>query len=285
MSTWNDRLLPYPLLAPWTDDYGEATFMATVPHAVLNNGKSISLTIKYHLTSPTLRKLVSNGQAQYVGLIVCPKTFSRITCPTSFEDDIQSLAAGDYSELILFTPYVVSTGPIDAFIAEEHAVEILHIKPGGFDIPTGSILAVGDSTEITLEEGGSPFSVIDLVADNQIDKGSFKIQLDDNRIKIHLAPEDKDRLETLRNQEERKSEIQAVFFPAVYLHAVTEALRHLPDLEYADKHWTHTMRRALQKRNLTMEDEELSENALIYAQALMEYPVGKLLTSFVSNEE
>ena len=26
MATWNDRTLPYPLLAPWTDDYVNAEF-------------------------------------------------------------------------------------------------------------------------------------------------------------------------------------------------------------------------------------------------------------------
>ena len=60
MTIWNDRLLPYPLLAPWTDDYGEAVFLASVPHAVINNGVSINVTIKYHLTSPTLQELVAN---------------------------------------------------------------------------------------------------------------------------------------------------------------------------------------------------------------------------------
>ena len=70
MTTWNDRLLPHPLLAPWNDDYTDATFTAQVPHAVLNNGKQINLTIKYHLTSQALRALVEEGKARYVGLVL-----------------------------------------------------------------------------------------------------------------------------------------------------------------------------------------------------------------------
>ena len=283
MSMWNDRLLPYPLLAPWTDDYGEATFLATVPHAVLSNGESINLTIKYHLTSPTLRELVFSGRAQYVGLIVCAGTFSRNTYPTSQEDDLQILDASHYAGELKLTPHIVATQRIEGFRSEEHTEEIRVIKPEGFDIPPGSILAVGDSIDIHLEESGSPYSVIDLVSDPSTEKGSFKVALDDNRIKVHLAPEDKNRLETLRQQEERKTEIQAVFFPALYLHVATEALRNLTD--HPDKNWANTFRRALERHNITVDDDELEDNALTYAQALMENPVGTLLTSFVTREE
>ena len=87
MTTWNDRLLPHPLLAPWTDDYSEASFTAQVPHAVINNGKQINLTIKYHLTSQSLQELISEGKAQFVSLIACAKTFSRNSYPCAHEDD------------------------------------------------------------------------------------------------------------------------------------------------------------------------------------------------------
>ena len=285
MTTWNDRLLPYPLLAPWTDDYRDATFVVNVPHAVLNNGEQITLTIKYHCTSQTLRELVSKGQARYVALISCPKTFRRNTFETNQDDDVQILDAGDYAGELKLTPYIVAAQPIDGFISGEHAVEIKDIKPEGFDIPPGSILAVGDSTAITLEEGGSPYSIIDLVADSGIEKGSFRVALDDRRIKIHVAPEDKERIEALRRQEERKTEIMAVFFPAIYLHAITEALRNLSMVEYHDKDWTHTMRQTLERHGITVDDEELRDNALIYAQTLMEKPVGALLTAFGSRDE
>ena len=283
MTIWNDRLLPYPLLAPWTDDYGEAVFLVRVPHAVINNGANINVTIKYHLTSQTLLELVANGQAQYAAVIVCEKTFHRNTYVTSQEDDLQILNAGDYNSEVKLTPYIVSTQPIENFISGEHTEEIRDIKPEGFDIPAGSILAVGNSANIRLDEGGSPYSVIDLVADHNIEDGAFNIDLDDNRIKIHLSVADKNRLETLRQQEERKNDMQAIFFPAVYLHAVTEALRNLEN--HQGMHWEQTMRRALEKHNITVDNEELVDKAYIYAQVLMEKPVGSLLTVLASKEE
>ena len=124
MTTWNDRLLPHPLLAPWNDDYTDATFNAQVPHAVLNNGERINLTVKYHLTSQALRELVANGKAQYVGLIACAKTFNRNSYATDQEDELYILDAADYAEELKLTPYVVAAQRIEGFIAPEHNEEI-----------------------------------------------------------------------------------------------------------------------------------------------------------------
>ena len=123
------------MLAPWTDDYPEATFTAQVPHAVINNGKQINLTIKYHLTSQALRELISKGKAHYVGLVACTKTFSRKSYPCEHEDDLRILDAQDYSEELRLTPYVVAKHSIEGFASAELAEEITQIKPGGFDIP------------------------------------------------------------------------------------------------------------------------------------------------------
>ena len=282
MTMWNDRLLPHPLLAPWTDDYPSANFNAQVPHAVINNGKQINLTIKYHLTSKSLQELISQGKAQFVSLVSCAKTFCRNTYTCDHEDDLCILDAQDYSDEIKLTPYVVSTASIEAYTSVELAEEIAVIKPDGFNIPVGAIMAVGNSTEIELEEGGSPFSVIDLVEDTGIDSGTFKVDLDDNRIKVYVAPDDKNRIEALRQHGEHSWEM-AILFPSVYLHAVAEGIRNLSF--YPESRWSHTFRRALERRNITVDDEELKQNALVYAQTLMDNPVGTLIAALSREED
>ena len=64
-----------PCWAPWTDDYTDAIFVANVPHAVLNNGEQITLTIKYHCTSQILRELVTNGASALRCLGGLPQNF------------------------------------------------------------------------------------------------------------------------------------------------------------------------------------------------------------------
>ena len=282
MTTWNDRLLPYPLLAPWTDDYPEASFTAQVPHAVINNGKQINLTIKYHLTSQSLRELISAGKAQFVSVVACAKTFNRNSFACDNEDDLCILSAEEFSEELKLTPYLVARQPLEGFKSPEFAEEITWIRPGGFNIAEGSILAVGNSTEIELEEGGSPFAVIDLVADVRVDNGTFRLDLDDNRIKVYMAPVDKAQIEALRQHGEQSWEM-AVLFPSIYLHAISEALRNLA--YYPENRWARTMRRALERHNIIVDDDELRENALTHAQTLMERPVGTLIRALGREEE
>ena len=168
------------------------------------------------------------------------------------------------------------------FSSAELAEEIIQIKPDGFHIPVESILAVGDSTNIELEEGGSPYAVIDLVADTNVDNGTFKVDLDDNRLKVYMAPRDKDRIEALRQHGEHSWEM-AVLFPSIYLHAISEALRNLAD--YPEARWSRTMRKVLERHDIVADDEDLKGNALTYAQILMEKPVGTLMTALSREED
>ena len=281
MSTWNPRLFPYPLLAPWTDDYGGAEFQVHVPEVVLNNGLTINVDLEFHLSSRFLQGLISNEDAKYAIEVSCPKTFVRTTHETAAKDEL-ALDAGDYTEEILVTPYVVSAIPMSAFKSPEHAPELREHKPEGFTVPVAGILAVGNPIGITLEEGGVT-SVIDLVANPKIEDGSFDVQLDDERIKIHVGVKDKERIEALRRRRGTGSEFSALF-PGLYLHAITEALRHLPEYEYT--RWAFTFRNTLDKCGHGNVDSELLRNdALKYAQQLMERPMGGFLAAALSSDE
>lgn len=282
MTRWNDRTLPYPLLAPWTNDYVNADFAASVPNAVLQNGRHINLTVKFNLTSHTLKELVSNDQAKYVALITCPSTFSREEYPVDQDDEaVIFLESGDYDQELALTPYIVALQEIKGFTAPEHADEFKLHKSDGFDIPSAAILAVGDSSRITLEEGGSVESIIDLARNDHVEAGTFVIDLGDNRITIYMSRGDKERIETLRMQGISSNEMAALF-PAIYLHAVVEALQNLKVLDHADKQWTHSIRRALERASIKVDDDELKSNALKYAQVLMRQPVGRFLTAFTN---
>lgn len=283
MTTWNSREIPYPLLAPWTDDYGDKEFGVQVPHAVLNNGKEISLTIQYRLTSQYLLELVSAGKAQYLALVSCSKTSMRSAYPSTQHQDVHVLEATDYSESIELRPYLVATENIVGFISDEHAPEFGLFKHGGFDIPPASILAVGEPSRVTLEEGDSPNSVIDLVGNPQIEDGRFKVDLTDHRIKVYVSPDDKKRIEQIRDRDKDKTGFEmATLFPSIYLHAVTEALRNIS--EHPNERWVRTMRDSIAKHNINVDDEELKDNALSHAQTLMDRPVGRLLKSFDREE-
>ena len=190
MSTWHRRLFPYPLLAPRTDDYEEpSSFGVEVPEAVLNNGSHIKVGLAFRLHSAALRGLINSDRAGYAVDISCPRTFVRTTHVTE-ERHTLFLDASEYDEELLLTPYVVSKGDIEEFRSAEHAPEWRAHRPGGFSVPTAGILAVGNTTRIALED--SPVnSVIDLVSNPRVPDGTFTVELDDDRIKIHVPEAEK----------------------------------------------------------------------------------------------
>ena len=107
MSTWHGRLFPYPLLAPWTDDYGKgSSFDVEVPEAVLNNGRQIKVSLAFSLHSAALHGLIDSDRAGYAVDISCPRTFVRTTHVTE-ERYTLVLDASEYDEELLLTPYVV----------------------------------------------------------------------------------------------------------------------------------------------------------------------------------
>ena len=280
MTTWHQRMLPYPLLAPWTEDYEDCSFGVNVPEAVLNNGREVRVGLLFRLDSDTLRGLIERDEARYAVEVSCRRTFVRSTHQV-FEQDELVLEAGDYAGEILLTPYIVSTRVLEEFRSPEHVSEWRDHRPDGFSVPIAGILAVGNSTRIILEDSGVS-SVIDLVANSNVPEGTFNVQLDDERIKIHVPVAEKEKIEAVRTR--RGSGVEfAALFPGLYLHAVAEGLRNLSEHQ---TRWAFTIRNALESAGHGDVDAELLDSdALRYAQELMEQPVGAFLTAAMSSDE
>lgn len=281
MTTWNQRMLPYPLLAPWTEDYEHSSFGVVVPEAVLNNGREVRVKLVFRLYSETLRGLIDKEDAVYAVEVSCPRTFVRSTFSVLEQHEL-ILEASDYNEEILLTPYIVSTRTLQRFNSPEHVSEWRSHRPDGFSVPVAGILAVGNSMRIILEESGVS-SVIDLVANPNVPEGTFNVELDEDHIKIHVPKVEKGRIEAVRNR--RGSSVEfAALFPGLYLHAICEGLRNLSVHDHT--HWSFTMRNALDRAGHSNVDaEQLNDHALRYAQELMEQPVGTFLAAAMSSDE
>jgi len=281
MPAWNPRSLPYPLLASWTDDYVGHVFNVSVPNAILHNGEDINLTLKYHVTSESLLDLIKNEEAQYMTLVACATTGRRDVIRTRYDEEVEVLKAGDYTRSITLLSYIVANTALVGWKSTEYSAEFSQFRPQGFDIPGGSILAAADEMRIDLDESASPFSIIDLVQDKRVKDGEFKLDFEDVRIKIHLCPRDKSRIEALRRRGPT-SQGMTTLFPALYLHAIAEALRNLGG---SSAQWIGSLRTALEKKGINADEQMLSDNAIRYAQELLNRPLGQMLTAFEKPDE
>ena len=282
--TWNNRVLTYPLLAPWTDDYIGGEFKLIAENAIMRNGTSIELSIQFHLASDHLLEMVELGDARFALEVSCTKTFARKTQFLDTSDTI-SLHASDYVEEIVLSPYLVSISSRDAFISEEHTGEWRDYSPQGFLVPEYGILAAGNAVKVTIENIGVN-SVIDLVGNANVETGTFLIELDDEHIKIHVSVTDKEKLEAIRNRRVSGDAGYTGLFSSVYLSAVTEGLRCLD--EYPAYRWSFAMRKALEQVcEGNVDYESVAINPLKYAQIILRQPLGVFLDAAlnVSEEE
>ena len=283
MSGWNLRQMPHPLLAPWSDDYKEnVSFQANVPEAVLTNNGHIDLHIQYRVTSNFITDLIGKGKAKYTCLLTCPNTLTRETHTTSYPDQHLTLPAGNFAQNLFLTPHICATESIDKFTSPEHSDEYLMVRPDGFSIASASILAIGHATVISLQESTSPYSVIDLVADEGITPGTFDLDLEQDRLKIHVSPVDKSIIDSRRQLGGYSREFISLA-SGLYLHAIAEAIRQLD--EHKCTEWHDTICWALERHSIQSNSVDLKRHAIRYAQTLMGNPIGRLLTTFSRSDE
>ena len=279
---WHQRLLPYPLLSKATHDYPLSGFNCHVRDSVLSNGETINLTLEYQLNCETLQSMIERCHADYAVQTACVRTFHR-ELYTAGQNSIQYLTmpAGNYAHEIIATPYIVATEPLRGFTSAEHAAEIKELKPEGFDLPRGSILAVAESIRITIADT-SLHSVVDLVAINDIPRGHYDLDLGTDHIKICVNPADKLLLERLRSQ--RTAQLGRVTLATTfYLNAITQALHQMHN--YTDSGWAQAIRIALERHEIDDDQETIRRNASRYAQIILEAPLGRLLVSLTDQPD
>ena len=283
MMRWNSRLFPYPLLARWTDDYGERDFSVKLT-GTLTSKRKINLGIEFQNGSEFLRNLVTDGKAQYALVVSCAATSARKVIAAPFPDgrDAIELDADDYLNELSSIPYIVSTKELREFISPEHAGEFREAFPSGFTIPEGGILGAGVVVRTPIEPESNATSVIDLVANDKVPEGQMIVDLDKQRIKIALSPEDKALVEALRQKSPYSREM-TMLFSSLYLPAVVEAIRKLSSSP-SEYRWMTVLKNALEKHGIDMESDSLADDAFVHAQTILKSPIGRALTAYKDSE-
>ena len=282
-NAWHQRTFPYPLLASWTGDYEDCDFGIDDSRVTLRSGAEIDIKLQFRLTSDYLADLIDNDEAGYAVAVSCPKTFAQTTCQLEGNTPSLLLRAPDYSEEIYLTPYIVSLTALQGFSSDEHMQEWRLYRPDGFTVPEAGILAVGNIVRVTVEDVGV-HSVIDLVADSNIEKGLFHVELGYERIKIHVEPGDKESIEALRRRKAKDTGYEGLF-ASLYLSAVAEALREMP--QYAHTRWAFAMRIALERHGISGPNiaEIVDGQELKYAQMILENPMSGFLEAALNRED
>lgn len=280
---WNNRSFPYPVLSPVSDDYHpEVKFQLVLPASAETNGKTIRLEIAYQNTSNSLNELIARGKAHYCLLLECVATKHRSKCTGQEPVQIHHIPAADYAGSVTVTPYITATAPIAGFSSSEHNPEYAEVRPDGFDIPVGAILAVSHGQQINLTPVGSPYSIIDIVTDANMPPGSPPaVEIDHDRIRIRIDPRRKAQVEAIRQHRNNPNHPHMRgLFSSLYMPAIATGIGRLAD---SSNSWSHSLRQMLVKKGI--DPDQAAADPVYYAQKLMDDPTGQFIETFDRDEQ
>src|ERR1700749_2804276 len=100
-----NKAFPYPVLRPYSDDYEDLEFQATVDLTV---GKSIiKVALDYAISSSAIAKEIAKGNATYVTVISCRDTYFQYVVRSATATAEVKLSSGDVRGEVRFDSYVL----------------------------------------------------------------------------------------------------------------------------------------------------------------------------------
>ena len=275
------QIFAHPVLSPWSSDYVQPASFAmetseSVPADLSTNELAVPIT--YRLECLTLESMLSRGLASYAVLVTSPRTmvrqFHKGGSP-NLRDGRIVLRMSDFAHQITLKPYVIATKQVILPVTDEHDVEFHEAGRTEFKLPSGAILAMGHGVRLS-NDVGNVTSIIDIVPSRRVTAGQFMLDYEDTRIKVLVNPKDERALKRMRTG---SPIARATLHPSLYLHAVAGAIAKLS--EHRDSAWASVLVSALESKGLgSLDYEQMGEEPHIYAQMLLEAPLGYLLKMF-----
>jgi len=270
------KAFPYPVLRPFSDDYETSEFQAVVQPTYVPGEEKVTLKASFAMSSKELRELIAEGSATYSVVLSCRDTYFRRAL-ASREDGLEAeFRAGDVFGEVEIQSYVVAIRDIDGFSSNDISDEF---GPGPFSFHRGAVLAMEEPCVFYFERDvfRPVTSVFDIVQDDSLDGGRWKVQLDDDRVQIALSPKMKSEIDDARNTKKNK----VILINSVYFSAVAHTIQVLKESnDYDGYRWAETIRRQCHNQSIELD----SKDAYVIAQILLKSPLG-LLDEYVFRGE
>ncbi len=262
-------LLPHPIIKPGGFDYNEnCHFDIEIKQATTLDG-NIHIEISCDLSSFTINDLIKKEKAKFFITLKCVKTHQRITHSFTETSMVWDIPMSNCVDKINITPYVATTEEIPAFYSKEHDDEIQQMIPDGVDLPTGAILAVGKSHEITIDAIEKIQAAIKIIQNKELEVGTYAIDTSGDYLDIQMHPKTQNSIRNIHNQSVE------LLYPSIYLTAIEQAIRDMEN--YKDRKWAQALHKTLEKHNIEIDYDKLKEEANKHAQTILNKPLDRII--------
>jgi hypothetical protein len=259
---------PHPILSSETQDYSKGSFELFLDVQESANCSDATLRGNLILNERSIQELLESGKAKS-GLMV--------TCRDTYLDRFEECLPGDIS-IPLVNGIVRGTVNVRAAVIavrDDLRLDSEHIDKEFPDdakiVNAGDVLALSDELrfEAGLEKLAPLESIFTLVKHEDVPKGSFRINPDDEAIQIMVLPDLHAFLGLLRG----RAELCDLMLPSVFLPAIMSVLDIMRgESEFQDKRWHGVMMARCNAEGIDIENHDYAESA----QKLLDAPLGSL---------
>lgn len=254
---------PHPVLSASNEDYLNSSFDIAFLNDPQIEGDTITLSMEYALSCPSLENYVSTGGAKIVVYIESPVAEYRemFSFDTTENARIITINKNDVNRKLEIKGYLIATKSLTPFKLPEHNKELVGEIP--FNIRPGDILAVSEHFF------NIPIEMYDPLADRpsifsirqQFDHPNEEVMVDflsDQKIKILLNTDTYEKYRKLYEAPEVRT-ILASFFAAPVLVDVLGYMKNANDEDLEalqDKKWFAVINSRLLALNINLKNEE-----------------------------
>lgn len=271
-----NKAFPYPVLRPHCNDYIDGEFQTTVDFQVDN--QSVTISVSFNTSSNEILSEVKAGRAAYVAIVSCRDTYLRRIFKSSAPELTEELQPGILRGEVRIDTYIVATERINSFSSSDINPEF---GADSFSFRPGDVLAQDEPQAYYFDRDlFKPItSVFDLVKNEALSGGEWRVGLDENHVEIEVSAEMKDVIDSARNAKEN----QVILLNSIYLAAVTFALQRLKEspIDYQDRRWAVVLEGQLHNNGWDLQNTE----PYVLAQRLMKYPLTLLKTYIFTGDQ
>jgi hypothetical protein len=263
------KAFPYPVLRPYSNDYIDADFQATVDFAV--DTDSVSVIVSFALSSNEIAETIRSGKAEYIVIISCRDTYFQSVLKSKENIINSTFEKGSLKGEVTVNPYIVVTKQINSFVSQDINPEF---GLGPFKFDEGDILAQDDAQIFYLDkELFKPItSVFDLVKKEDLIDGLWTISFDQDHIQIQVSPKMKESIDSARND----SRNRVVLVNSIYFAAIMQAIQKIKEERdtYENRKWAQVF--LSQAHNMNIDFDRDNKEAYYIAEMLLREPLKRL---------
>jgi len=266
----SNGLTPYPVLAPYRDDFQGAQITANID--VQMTTEYLTLTVDFKLDDLNLLELIQAGIANYAVHVECG--------PTSYRKLFSFRSphfVGRIPSDLIASNFDVCTFVVAVRDFSNYQSEHFHPDYAGstFSIYRGNMLAVGENVNVSIsdEDNGTPPSLIKVAKGSEQQEVNIRVNTDDDKfIVVSLEP-------TLYNLYLQMGEgiYSQTVFSLILLPVLESVISQMAqDQSDADKYWFQAIEQLLDANGISLTDiadGSAKNSPLAVAQKLFEGPV------------